>query len=218
MATSSASVSACDPRESNRSRGRSSSGHDTMPRDLVKPVDIGRNARVCVRPCLGCLRRIPCPKRNGTCLLTSHIRHGRAFGRTLRARPGWGVLAALPSDEIARFDVDSSRSYAKSDCCYWRYLIRGLRMAGSLPQIGLLLQSVSPSVCNASLSAGRRRAVRPVAQVGNLPCRRLGVGWAGRARRVRRLPTRDTADCQSALLPAQTGITVRRDFLWRRSG
>jgi hypothetical protein len=36
-----AGVSACGPRESNRSRGRSSSGHETMPHGLVEPVDMG---------------------------------------------------------------------------------------------------------------------------------------------------------------------------------
>lgn len=38
-----------------------------------------------------------------------------------------------------------------------------------------------------------------VAQVGNLLCRRLGVGWAWSFLNGRRLPICDTADCQSAL-------------------
>ena len=42
-------------------------------------------------------------------------------------------------------------------------------------------------------------AVILVAQVGNLPCRRLAAGKAAECGGIRGLPIRDTADCQSAL-------------------
>ena len=57
------------------------------------------------------LQRNTVPKSRGTCLLTSHYRHWYAFGRTLWARPRWGVLSsAVFQSEITSFVVDSSRS------------------------------------------------------------------------------------------------------------
>jgi hypothetical protein len=50
-----------------------------------------------------------------------------------------------------------------------------------------------------SLTPARSMNRVPVAQVGNLPCRRLAVGKAFEISGVCGLPIRDTADCQSAL-------------------
>jgi hypothetical protein len=58
-----------------------------------------------------CLQGFTVPKNRGTCLLTSHYRHWYALGRTLWARPMWGVLSsAVFQSEITSFVVDSSRS------------------------------------------------------------------------------------------------------------
>jgi hypothetical protein len=46
-----------------------------------------------------------------------------------------------------------------------------------------------------------------LAQIANLPCRRLSIGGAGSGlarRNIRGLAIRDAADCQSALQPKQT--------------
>ncbi len=55
---------------------------------------------------------VPCQKK-GRDLVTLHLRHGRAPKGTLSDTPEWACLQA-PSFgyEIARFEMDSSRSYA----------------------------------------------------------------------------------------------------------
>ena len=76
-----------------------------------------------------------CLKQKGRDLITLPFRHGRALQRTLSDTPEWACLPA-PSlkSKIARFERDSSRSYA--NCVFVKsYLVIVLfPNAGSLPE------------------------------------------------------------------------------------